>query len=110
MKLIYDYWVGKFKDIDIKLKSSISQYTRHNKTVKIGITNNPERRKKQHQKSDIDWDKMIIKYETTSIKFINKMEKNHISYQRLYVVNQRNGGGGPNGKNGPYYLYILLKK
>ena len=50
MKLIYDYWVGKFKDIDIKLKSSISQYTRHNKTVKIGITNNPERRKKQHQK------------------------------------------------------------
>ncbi|POS02437.1 hypothetical protein Q361_104159 [Flavobacterium croceum DSM 17960] len=110
MELKYNYWIGSFKNVDSVLKKSISQYTRNYSKVKIGITNKPERRKVQHSKSNLSWEKMVVLYQTKSINFINKMEKNHITYQKLYVINQRNGGGGPNGKIGPYYLYVLLKK
>ncbi len=110
MRLKYDYWEGTFRVINNSLKKSISQYTRHHGTVKIGITCNPERRVKEHLKMDLGWEIMVVKYKTSSIKFINKMEKSHIEYQWEFITNQVNGGGGPNGKNGPYYLYLLLKK
>ena len=110
MRLVYDYWVGNFSEINNVLKRSISQYTRHYKKVKIGITCHPERRLKEHFNSILRWNYMVIKYRTSSIKFINKMEENLIDYQRDYVINKNRGGGGPNGKKGPYFLYLLLKK
>ncbi len=110
MELIYDYWKGKPSEVNTSLKRSISQYTRNYSNVKIGITCRPKERLKEHNKMNLDWEKMIIKYETTSINFINKLEKEHIHYQRDFITNQRNGGGGPNGNKGPYFLYVLLKK
>lgn len=110
MELKYNHWKGSFEAVDEVLRKCISQYTRNHSKVKIGITNKPERRIKQHSKSNLNWEKMIVIYETSSVSFVNKMEKKHISYQMLYVTNQRNGGGGRDGKTGPYYLYVLLKK
>ena len=110
MKLFYDYWKGKPSEVNTSLKRSISQYIRHHKKVKIGITCRPKERMVEHNKMGLEWEKMIVKYETTSINFINKIEKIHIDYQWEYLTNERSGGGGPNGKTGPYFLYILLKK
>ena len=109
MELIYDYWKGKPSEINTSLKRSISQYTRYYSNVKIGITCRPKDRLRQHHKMNLKCEKMVIKYETSSVNFINKMEKEHIDYQREYVTNQRSGGG-PNGKKGPFFLYVLLKK
>lgn len=110
MELIYDYWKGKPSEVNTSLKRSISQYTRYYSNVKIGITCRPKDRLRQHNKMNLDWEKMIIKYETSSINFINKIEKDHIDYQWEFVTNLRAGGGGPNGKTGPFFLYVLLKK
>ena len=110
MELIYDYWKGKPSEVKTSLKRSISQYTRHYSKIKIGITCRPKDRLRQHHKMNLKWEKMIIKYETTSVNFINKIEKEHIDYQWEYITNQRTGGGGPNGKKGPFFLYVLLKK
>lgn len=110
MKLIKDYWRGKPSEVNTSLKRSISQYTRHHKKIKIGITCRPNERMKEHDKMNLGWEKMIIKYETSSINFINKIEKDHIDYQWDFITNMAKGGGGPNGGKGPYYLYVLLKK
>lgn len=110
MDLKYDYWEGTFTEIHKILLRSISQYTRHYSKVKIGITNSPERRKREHHKTNHEWDMLVVKYRTSSNNFINKMEALCIEYQKEYVINQRNGGGGPNSEKGPYYLYLLLKK
>ena len=109
MEIRYDYWEGCFTKIYNSLIKSTSQYTSRNVKVKFGITNNPENRKKQHFRSDEQWDFLIVKYKTSSVRFINKMETFLIDYQKDFIINRRRGGGGRNGA-GPYYLYVLLKK
>ena len=37
------------------------------------------------------------------------MEKALIEHHFDFIENEVNGGGGPNGVCGPYYLYVLLK-
>ena len=108
MELEYDYWTGNFSTVKLSLIRSISQYTRHYDSVKIGITCHPARRKNEHRKGDLKWSKMIVKYETSSVNYINEMEKTLIDYHWEYIDNKAKGGGGPNG-NQPYYLYLLLK-
>ena len=109
MELKHDYWRGNFNDVKISLIKSIAQYIRRYSTVKIGITSNPQARKNKHNASNIEWKKMIIKYETSSVNYINQMEKILIDHHWDYIANEKGGGGGPNAETGPYYLYVLLK-
>jgi len=109
MELIHDYWKGNFNEVKLSLIRSIAQYIIHYNHIKIGITSNPNARKNQHQASDLGWSKMIVKYETSSVRYINEMEKLIIDHHWDYIANEKAGGGGPNAKTGPYYLYVLLK-
>ena len=108
MELIYDYWSGHITNISFNLRQSINSYIRHYSTVKIGITCNPERRMSEHDRSGIGWEKMIVKYKTSSVSYINEIEKETIDSHWDDITNMVSGGGGPNG-NPPYFLYILLK-
>ena len=108
MELHEDYWTGNINDVIESLNRSIAQYIRNNKKVKIGITCNPQRRIKEHSSSKENWDRMIIKYKTSSVNYINQIEKILIDNHWDYITNEVAGGGGPNG-NPPYYLYVLLK-
>lgn len=108
MEIEYDLWTGSLNIVKASLIRSVGQYTRRYKKVKIGITDNPERRTKNHEKSDIKWVKMVVKYQTNSVNFINQMEKILIEHHYEFVENINAGGGGPNGSP-PYYLYLLLK-
>lgn len=105
----YDYWEGHISSVLYQLQQSVCAYTQHYHKVKIGITCNPERRLSEHYRSKHEWDQMVIKYKTTSVKYINQIEKLLIDSNWNYVTNERGGGGGPNGEP-PYYLYVLLKK
>lgn len=104
--VIYDYWTGRPNEIIASLNRSVAQYIRNHTEIKIGITNHPERRFKQHRQNK-DWDKMIVKYSTTSIRNVAYLEKALIEYHWAYITNQISGGGGPSGQP-PYYLYVLL--
>ena len=108
MELKYDYWTGHFEDIKGSLIKSISQYSINHNGIKIGITNDPERRIKEHQNNNLGWKKMIVKYQTNSVNYINIMEELLINYHWEYLSNIRGGGGESNAKP-PYYLYILIK-
>lgn len=108
MNVSYDYWTGSINHVKESLIRSVGQYTRHYRKVKIGITNDPERRAKEHQRGSDKWDKMVVKYETSSVNFINQIERVLIEYHWGYIKNKVGGGGGPDGV-GPYYLYVLLR-
>ena len=109
MELEYDNWTGKFNEVKTALIRSVAQYNVHYSKLKIGITNNPERRVVEHDKANLGWKKMIVKYQTSSVNYINEMEKIIIDHHWDIVANEVGGGGGPNAKTGPYYLYFLLK-
>lgn len=109
MELVYDYWTGNFENVKASLIRSIAQYNVHHKKIKIGITNNPETRKSQHENARLGWNKMIVKYHTSSVNYINEMEKIIIDHHWDIVENEVGGGGRPNGKTSPYFLYVLLK-
>ncbi|MCO6175366.1 hypothetical protein NHF50_09955 [Flavobacterium sp. NRK F10] len=104
----YEYQTGTFNDVKESLIRSIAQYLRHYNKVKVGITSNPLNRFSQHSNSGKGWKKMIVKYETSSVSYINEMEKLLIDNFSDLLQNEIGGGGGPNGKP-PYYLYLLLK-
>lgn len=108
MDLEYDYWTGSNNEVIESLIRSVGQYTRHYKSVKIGITHNPDRRSNEHARSTMRWKKMVVKYKTSSINFIKKTEQILIEYHWDFIKNEVGGGGGAEGE-GPYYLYVLLK-
>lgn len=108
MDLEFDYWTGSLNEVTESLIRSVGQYTRNYKGVKVGITNNPKGRCSAHSRSNFRWKKMIIKYKTSSVNYINQIEKIIIEHHWDYIKNKVGGGGGPDGQ-GPYYLYVLLK-
>ena len=104
----YDYWTGHLREIIPTMNRSIASYTALYSRIKIGITNNPEIRFKAHLR-DGRWDKMVVKYSTNSVNYINELERVLIDNHWDYITNQVRGGGGPNGQP-PYYLYVLILK
>ncbi len=108
MELQHDYhYIGHLTQVRETLKRSVSQYIRYHNCVKIGITNNPERRKKEYAKSR-NWDKMVVLYSTTSLKYIREIERELIEYNWDYVHNLISGGGGDYSQP-PYYLYVVIR-
>lgn len=105
MELQYEYWTGQFEDVKTSLIRNISQYSINNNAIKIGITTNPEKRKKEHQNSKLGWKKMIIKYQTDSEKYINVMDEILSNYHWDFANNEENISESEN----PYYLYLLIK-
>jgi hypothetical protein len=109
MELDFDLRTGAFNDMKEFLLRSIQSYVMHHNSVKVGITCDPDRRFYEHSNSGKRWKKMVVKYETSSVSYINNMEKALIEHHFDFIENEVNGGGGPNGVCGPYYLYVLLK-
>ena len=101
------YYSGYPTDVIPMLKISISLFLRNYKHVKIGITNNPERRWKEHLRQDWEsWDRMVVKYRTQSVNNANRIEKHFIEYEpALY---NRWTGWSNMSESEYYYVYILL--
>ena len=89
------------------LRRRISAYTRDGTLFKIGITNNPSRRKSQYE-DDTDYDEMIVLYRTSSDSFQRQLEQTLIVDYWDRCDNSIQGGGG-RPTNGPYYLYIVIE-
>ena len=106
-QLKYDYKKGWPKNIITRLNISAGLYRRNYKYVKIGITSDPERRFCEHKNSRrYNWKKMIVVYETTSIKNANEVEKWFIEH-RPDLVNKWKGQSHM-CESQYYYAYFLL--
>ncbi len=104
-KVEYDFYTGWPKYVIRYMSISISLYRLWYNKVKIGITNNPERRFCEHQNSE-EWDRMIVKYETCSVKHANEIEKYFIN-RHGWLVNSWTGWSNL-GDGKKFYVYILL--
>jgi len=102
------YYTGWPKDVLTGLKISIALYLRTYRNVKIGITNWPERRFYEHVQRDctIKWQRMVVKYKTTSVANANKIEKFFIENESR--LKNRWNGFSKMSDDGPYYVYFLL--
>lgn len=102
-----NYYSGYPGDVIPLLKISISLFLRNYKRVKIGITNNPERRWDEHLRQDIEsWDRMVVKYTTTSVNYANLIEKYFIEAEPS--LHNRWTGWSNMTDSDHYYVYILL--
>lgn len=101
----YSWYTGWPHEIIRYISITIGLFRTKYKRVKIGITNNPERRFYEHQRRD-GWERMIVKYETSSIKHANEIEK--------YFINRHDwlenswAGWSNMGCGSKFYVYILL--
>lgn len=105
----YDYWTGHINEVVSSLNRSLSAFERHYKFVKVGITSrNPKVRFSEHVRSE-NWDRMVVKYKTTSKRYVNLIEDYFIfSHQNLKNFWYGNSHMTDNTKE--RYLYFLLKE
>lgn len=99
-----------------KLRRRIGAIARHAAFhAKIGITNNPRARWNQAYKHR-GWERMYVFYKSSSIQNVRDMEDRLIDYLwnackaagKNWNVNR--GGGGPEGRLGPHYVYMVTAK
>ena len=91
----------KLKNLVVTLQQRYFYY------MKVGITNNPEIRWKQHKLQDPRWEDFVVAYKTNDRNEVKSLEK---KITKIYnIENIRMGGGGPNS-TGTQYLYFLATK
>lgn len=104
-EVTYSMYTGWPKYVIRYLSISIGLYRLWYNKVKIGITSDPERRFSQHKKSE-NWDRMVVKYETCSVKHANEIEKYFIG-KLDWLANSWTGWSNM-GAGNRFYVYILL--
>ena len=95
---------GPFESVSTTLRRKLSQYRRHYKSFKIGITGDPNSRARGYP--DL-YDRMNVLYKTSSRDYVKLMESKMVDEYRQYCDNSIAGGGGPVA-GPPYYLYIVI--
>ena len=109
MAVEYLYYEGHPSDVIPLLRRSFGQYHRNYEYVKIGITADPERRFKEHldREKKYCWERMVVKYCTTSIKNANKIEDYFIENDER-MRNIWTGTSYMTTNTEYYFVYILL--
>lgn len=108
-RVIYNYQTGNPNDIVSSVLRSISAYTRFDRvsSFKIGITCNPENRFRQAYADS--YDKMLVVYQSSSIKNVRDLEYLLVEHNRELCDNIISGGGGNYGEP-PYYMYVVVRE
>lgn len=97
-----------------RIKNRVSNLARHCRWFYIGLTNRPWDRLCEHNRTDgIEWDRMVVLYQTSSLAKEGAFEQNLIQYYResQYARRLKNVQGGAQGRLGvsPHFIYVLLK-
>lgn len=111
IEVCYKYNTGHLSHLETQLRRRVTGFAKWWVRIKIGITNYPEKRAQEHYSDDPRWNKMIVLWETSSIKQAREAERSLTDWTWYYKGNRAKvaGGGGKEGEK-PYYLYILLSK
>ena len=117
---VYDEIItGHYSNVKDKVAKIVEKYLNKGYRVKVGITNRPCNRFKEHNYDNLHgygskkdsnnmWSKMIVIYASSTAEYTRKMESYLIDKFRNRVENSIGGGGGGIG-SGMQYVYILLK-
>lgn len=109
------YSTGHTRDVMTGLRQALAAYAQRNDFLKIGRTNDPARRWKEHlaerRREDDKWDRMVVIYATSSLHSAALVEKELIRHARAakYRAELWNeASGSDNGRPGTNYLYLLV--
>ena len=105
MELVKKITQGPYTDLLATLTRSLAQYGHYYRHVKVGITADPTRRSYEHAADG--WQRMVVRYQTSSRDVANGIEK-HFIRSRHELKNKWTGFSHMT-KDGPYYVYFLLK-
>ena len=118
MDVVYNYDTGHLVQVESNLKRTLGQYACHNAYIKVGITVDPEKRFKWHQKERASvgdyWERMVVIYGTSSWDVAKRAERRLIKYAHnagyeAEVFNDAPGGEGRRPHEGQFcYVYVLL--
>lgn len=114
MDVAYRYIEGWPTETRHLIHRSVGALARHNNHLKIGLTNNPERRFTEHRKNK-NWDAMHVIYCSYRFQSVQAIERYLIQYIRNQCTstywhhNIVDGGEGRVG-SGPYYVYVLTAR
>jgi len=104
----YNYITGQPMVVLSQLKNSVANFLSKNSEVKVGITGrDPQDRFNEHLKNR-DWDRMIVKYKTSSERNANKLED--LLIQNYPELTNEWMGTSYLSEDGDNYLYVLVKK
>lgn len=111
MSVEWRYYTGFPEQVISNLKRSVTQLANYNSYIKVGITVDPDRRWSEHLRSDPSWNRMLVVYKTTSLRFVRQLEIDLIAHSidRDESWNLIGGGGGPISRSGEHYIYILVQ-
>ncbi|MBV5347410.1 GIY-YIG nuclease family protein [bacterium] len=98
----------------LNLHQRVSAFTHAGRVAsfKIGITSDPGRRASVYTANGTRYEEMVVLYSTSSKRNVREMEQILVQYFRENerMDNDNAGGGGLICEDGPYYLYITLRK
>ena len=111
MPVRYKFSTGHLCNVMSALRKALGQYARHNGSIKVGLTVNPEQRWEAHRRDG--WREMVVIYETRSSRYVGDAEKKLIGHSFLRhnkrCWNIYNGGGGLREGFPKYYIYVILE-
>lgn len=109
------YSTGHTSDVMTGLRQALAAYAQRNDYLKIGRTNDPLRRWKEHlaerRRENDKWDRMVVIYATSSLHSAALTEKELIRHARAAKYRAEiwnDSPGSDNGRPGTNYLYLLV--
>ena len=112
VKLRYATDTGWPSQLEGRLKRRIGALVRESSAFKVGITNWPERRRRDYERDHPrHFSEMIVLYETSNRRNASQLESQLIehNWDRYELKNEVGGGGGRHGE-GWYYLYVVRRR
>lgn len=120
MSLEWNYTTGDFGAVRASINRALGQYIVRADAIKVGRTNSPERRYREHQRSrqqagEKPWARMIVLHESSTFPEIVKAEGMAIDWLRSrvqgnakvdWLVNRRGGDFVATGEE--HFVYLLL--
>ncbi len=104
----FDIFSGHFEQLEKYLNRALGQYKQNYTKIKIGITGNePQLRFEQHL-NEYDWNRMIVKYITESIKKLIQIQSKLIEKYEDLFINDFGKTGDYKINPDNFYLYFLL--
>ena len=103
---------GHVHEIRPALQKLLDQYAAQRSLLYVGVSNDPERRYREHQSwwaPNDRWDRMVVLYQTSSLNYALQAESQLIHYMQQQGYDYENRHIPPLSLP-PFWLYFLLER
>lgn len=103
---------GHLNQLEESFRRALGQFIRRYGNIYVGMTVDPERRAKEHDRSGLSeehgWSSLIVIWKTTSYRSAQRAERMLIDWAGEDSVNLIRGGAGLNRDAKQYFVYVVV--